>query len=159
MKNKTSIIISNTFQKCLDDPNRKPNKLWVDKGSRFYSRPMKLWLQDKNIKMHSISNEGKHVVAERFIGTLKKKFYKYLTPISRNVYIDESADKINEYNNTYHRTIKMQPIDIKSGIYINFVVEHIEKDPKCEVGYYVVISKYSNSFAKAYTSNCSEEVF
>ena len=81
--------------------------------------------------MHSISNEGKHVVAERFIRTLKKKFYKYLTPISRNVYIDESADIIIEYNNTYHRATKMQPIDIKSGIYINFVVEHIEKDPKC----------------------------
>ena len=81
--------------------------------------------------MHSISNEGKHVVAERFIRTLKKKFYKYLTPISRNVYIDESADIIIEYNNTYHRTTKMQPIDIKSGICINFVVEHVEKDPKC----------------------------
>ena len=64
--------------------------------------------------MHSIHNEGKSVVAERFIRTLKKKIYKYMTSISKNVYIGKLNDKGNEYNSTYHRTIKMKPIYVKS---------------------------------------------
>ena len=67
--------------------------------------------------MHSTHNEGKSVVAERFIRTLKNKIYKYMT--SQNVYIDKLDDIVNEYNNTYHRTIKMKPIDIKDNTYIN----------------------------------------
>ena len=63
--------------------------------------------------MHSIHNEGKSVVAERFIRTLKTKIYKYMTSISKNVYIDKLDDIVNEYNNTYHRTIKMKPVDVK----------------------------------------------
>ena len=59
--------------------------------------------------MYSIHNEGKSVVAERFIRTIKNKIYKYMTSISKNVYIDKLDDIVNEYNNTYHRTIKMKP--------------------------------------------------
>ena len=68
--------------------------------------------------MFLIHNEGKSVVAERFIRTLKNKIYKYMTLISKNVYIDKLDDKVSEYNNTYHRTIKMKPIDVKdfSGV-------------------------------------------
>ena len=65
--------------------------------------------------MYSIHNEGKSVVAERFIRTLKNKIYKYMTSISKNVYIDKLDDIVNEYNNTYHRTIKMKPIDVKDN--------------------------------------------
>ena len=68
--------------------------------------------------MYSIHNEGKSVVAERFLKTLKNKIYKYLTSISKNVYIDKSDDIVDEYNNTYHRSIKMKPVDIKDNIYI-----------------------------------------
>ena len=60
--------------------------------------------------MYLIHNEGKSVVAERFIRTLKTKIYKYMTSISKNVYIDTLDDTVNEYNYTYHRTIKMKPI-------------------------------------------------
>ena len=63
--------------------------------------------------MYSIHNEGKSVVAERFIRTLKNKIYKYMTAISKNAYIDKLDDIVNEYNNTYHRTIKMKPVDLK----------------------------------------------
>ena len=69
--------------------------------------------------MYSIHNEGKSVVAERFMRTLKTKIYKYMTSISKNVYIDELDDIVNEYNNTYHRTIKMKPVDIKDNTYID----------------------------------------
>ena len=62
--------------------------------------------------MYSIHNEGKSVVGERFFRTLKTKIYKYMTSVSKNVYIDKLGDIINEYNNTYHRTIKMKPVDV-----------------------------------------------
>ena len=63
--------------------------------------------------MYSTNNEGKSVVAERFIRTLKSKIYKHMTSISKNVYIDTLDDIVNEYNNAYHTTIKMKPIDVK----------------------------------------------
>ena len=63
------------FQKILDESGRKPNKIWVDKGSEFYNRSRKSWLQDNDTEMYSTHNEGKSVVAARFIRTLKNKFY------------------------------------------------------------------------------------
>ena len=68
---------------------------------------MKPWLQDKNMEMHSIHNEGKSVVAEKFIRTLKNNIYKYMISISKNVYVDKLDDIVNKYNNTYHRTISL----------------------------------------------------
>ena len=70
--------------------------------------------------MYSIHNEGKSFVAERFIKTLKTKIHKYTTSISKNVYIDKLDDIVNEYNNTYHRTIKMKPVDAKDNTFIDF---------------------------------------
>ena len=69
--------------------------------------------------MHSTHSEGKSVAAERFIRIIKNKIYKYMTSISKNVYIDKLDDIVNEYNNTYHRTIKIKPIDVKGNTYIN----------------------------------------
>ena len=84
--------------------------------------------------MYSIRNEGKSVVAERFIRTLKNKIYKHMTPISKNVYINKLDDIINEYNKTYHRTIKMKPVDVKDNTYIDFKKEVNDKDPKFKIG-------------------------
>ena len=109
--------------------------------------------------MYSTYNEGKSVVAERFIRTLKNKIYKYLTSISKNVYIDELDDIVNKYNNTYHRAIKMKPVDVKDNTYINIDKGVNDKDPKFKVGDRVRISKYKNIFAKDYTPNWSEEIF
>ena len=109
--------------------------------------------------MYSTHNEGKSVVAERFIRKLKNKIYKYMILISKNVYIDKLDDIVNEYNNTYHRTIKMKPIDVKDNTHINTDKEVNDKDPKFKVGDHLRISKYKNIFAKGYTPNWSEEVF
>ena len=109
--------------------------------------------------MYSIHNEGKSVVAERFIRTLKSKIYKYVTSISKNVYIDKLDDIVDEYNNTYHATIKMKPIDIKDNTYINTDKEINDKGPRFKVGDHVRISKYKNIFAKGYNPNLSKEVF
>ena len=112
MKDKKGVSIVNAFQKILDDSKRKPNKIWVDKGSKFYNRSMKLWLEKNDIEIYSTHNEGKSVVAEKFIGAIKNKIYRYTRSISKNVYIDKLDDIVDEYNNTYHRTIKMKPIDV-----------------------------------------------
>ena len=98
--------------------------------------------------MYSTHNERKSVVAERFIRTLKNKIYKYMTSISKNVYIDQLNDIVNEYDNTYHRKIKMKPIDVKDNTYINTDKEVNDKDPKFKVGDHVRKSKYKNIFAK-----------
>ena len=82
-----------------------------------------------------------------------------MTSISKNVYINKLNTIVNKYNNTYHTTIKMKPIDVKDNTYINTNKEINYKDPKFKVGDYVRISKYKNIFAKGYMPNWSEEVF
>ena len=84
--------------------------------------------------MYSTHNTGKSVIAERFIRTLKNKIYKYMTSISKNVYIDKLEDIVNECNNTYHRAIKMKPIDVKDNAYIDFGKDVNDNDPKFKVG-------------------------
>ena len=123
-KKQKGATITNAFQRILNDSKRKRNKIWVDKGSEFYSRSMKSWLQDNDVKVYSTHNEGKSVVAERFIRTLKIKIYKYMTSISKKLYIDKLDDIVNKYNNTYHRTIKMNPTEVKDNTYIDFGKEY-----------------------------------
>ena len=101
--------------------------------------------------MYSPHIEGKSVVAERFIRTIKNKIYKRMTSISKNVYIDKLDDIVNEYNNTKQRTTKMKPIDVKDNTYIDFGKEVNDNDPKFKVGDPVSISKYKNIFTKGYT--------
>ena len=87
--------------------------------------------------MYSIHNEGKSVVAERFIRTLRTKIYKYMTSISKNVYNDKLD--VNEYNNAYHITIKMKQIDVKDNTYIDSIKEVNDEDRKFKVGDHVRI--------------------
>ena len=159
LKDKKGISIFKGFQIILKQSNRKPNKIWVDKGSEFYNAYFKKRLRDNDIVMYSTHNVGKSVVAERFIRTLKSKIYKYMTSISKNLHIDKLDDIVDEYNNTYHTTIKMKPINVKDNTYINTDKEINNKDPKFKVGDRVRISKYKNIFAKGYMPNWSEEVF
>ena len=81
------ITITNAFQKILKESNRKQNKIWIDTGSESYNRSMKSWLEKKCIEIYSADNEGKSVIAERLIRTLKTKIYKYINSVSKNVYI------------------------------------------------------------------------
>ena len=116
LDDKKGITINNAFQKILDQSNRNPNKIWVDKDSEFWNSTMKSWLQDDGIEVHSTHNVGKSVVAERFIRTVENKIYKYMTSILKNEYINRLDDIVNEYSNTYYTTIKMKPINVKSRI-------------------------------------------
>ena len=158
LKDKKGISIVDTFNKIIKQSNRKPNKIWVDQGGEFYNHNFKKWLSDNNIIMYSTYNEGKSVVAERFIRTLKNKLYKHLTASGKNVSYDVLHDVVNKYNNTKHSTIKMKPIDVRDNKRV-YIDEHNEKDSRFKVGDRVRISKFKNIFAKGYTPNWSREIF
>ena len=81
MKDKKGVSIVKALQSILKDSNRKPNKIWVNKGSEFYNISSKKWLQENDIVMYSAHNEGKSVVADRLIRELNNKTYKYMTSI------------------------------------------------------------------------------
>ena len=177
LKDKKGISIVNAFNKIIKQSNRKPNKMWVDQGGEFYNLVFKKWLSDNDIIIYSTFNEGKSVVAKRFIRTLKSKLYKHMTATGKNVYYDVFDDVVNEYNNTKHNTIKMKPKDVKnytaelssleraaksSAIARNkrvYIDEHNKKDSRFKVGDRVRISKFKNIFAKGYTPNWSKEIF
>ena len=109
--------------------------------------------------MYSTYNEGKFAVTQIFIRTLKNKIYKHMTTVSKNVYFDVLDYFVDKYNNTYHRTIRMKPIDIKFDYCAEYNVDPNDKDPKFIIGVYDRISEYKNIFAKGYAPNWSEEVF
>ena len=109
--------------------------------------------------MYSTHNEGKSVVTERLIRTLKNKIYKHMTAFSKNVYFNVLDDIVDKYSNTYTRTIKIKPIDVKNDSFAEYNEESNEKDRKFKVGDLVRISKYKNVFAKGYKPNWSEEIF
>ena len=109
--------------------------------------------------MYSTYSEGKSVVAERFIRTLKNKIYKHMTAISKNVYFDVLDDIVSKYNITVHKTIKMKPVDVTDDSYAECNENFNKKDPQFKVGDHAKISKYKNIFAKGYAPYWSEEVF
>ena len=109
--------------------------------------------------MYSTYNDGKSVVAERFIRSLKNKLSKHMTAISKNIYFDVLHDIADKYSNTVHRTIKMKPIDVTDVSYAEYYEDFNKKYPKFKVRDHVRISKYKNIFAKGYAPNLSEEVF
>ena len=96
-KDNKGITITNAFKKNLNESDRKPNKLWVDKGCKFYNRSMKSWLEEIDIEMYSTHNEGKSVVAERSARTLENKIYKYMTSISKNIKIHKLDDIVIKF--------------------------------------------------------------
>ena len=157
-KDKKGISVTNGFNKIIKQSGRKPNKIWVDQGSEFYNYVFKRWLSRNNIIMYSTYNEGKSVVAERFIRTLKNKLYKHMTATVKNIYYDVLDDIVNEYNNTKHNTIKMNPKDVGNNKRV-YIDEHNEKRSRFNVGDRVRISEFKNIFAKGYTPNWSREIF
>ena len=104
--------------------------------------------------MYSTHNEEKSVVAVRFIRTLRTKIYKYMTSLSKYVFIDKLDDAVSKYNNTYQSTIKKKPVHVENDTYIDFKKEVNDVDPKFKVGDHVRISKFS--FAKGYMPNWLE---
>ena len=101
--------------------------------------------------MYSTHNEGKSVIAERFLRTLKHKIYKHMTIVGKNVYFNVLDNIVDKYNNTYHSLIKMKPKDVTDSAFVEYSEEFNLKNPKFKVGDHVRILKYKNVFAKGYT--------
>ena len=116
--------------------------MWVDNGKKFYNNKFKNFLKENDIEMYSTFNEGKYVVAERFIKTLKNKIYKHMTAIGKNVYFNVLYDIVKDYNNTIHNSIKMKSKDVQNNNLTEYIEEFNKKDPKFKVG--VTISKCNN---------------
>ena len=158
LKDKKGISIVNAFDKIIKQSNRKPNKICVDQGREFYNHVFKRWLSVNDIIMYSTFNEGKSVVAERFIRTLKNKLYKHMTATGKNLYYNILDDIVNKYNNTWRNSIKMKPRDVKDDNKRVYIDEHNKKDSRFNVGDRVRTSKFKNIFAKGYTPNLSKEI-
>ena len=118
IKDKKGTSIVNAFKKIIS--KRKPNKIWVNEGSEFYNNTFKNFLKINNIELYATYNEGKSVVAVRFIRTLKNWIFKHMTGISKNVNFDVLDDIVNKYNNTVHKTIKTKPIDVMCDYYAEY---------------------------------------
>ena len=159
LKDKKGISITNAFNKIIKQSNRKPNKILVDQGGEFYNHVFNKWLSDNDIIMYSVFNEGKSVVVERFIRTLKNKLYKHMTATGTNEYFDVLDDVVNEYNNTNHNTIKVKPKDVKNDNNRVYIDEYNKKSARFNVNDRVRISRFKNIFAKVYTPNWSKEIF
>ena len=140
LKDKRGISIINAFQKIISE-GRKPNKIQVVQGSKFYNELLKRFLKINNIEMYSTYNERKYVVAERFIRTLKNKIFKHMAAVSRNVYFDVLDIIVDKYNNTVYRSIKMKPMEVTSNFYAEYNEDANEKDTKFKVGDHIRISK------------------
>ena len=137
LKDKIGISIVNAFQKIISKNGKaeskgrwKTNKISVDQGAEFDNKLFKRFLKINNIEIYSTYNEGKSVVAERLIRTLKSKIFKHMTAVSKIVYFDVLDDIVNKYNNTVHRTIKMELIDVTSDSYAECNEDFNKKDPK-----------------------------
>ena len=128
LKDKKGVTITNAFQKMLKESSRcrqsqyegrKTNRIWVDKGSEFCNNSFKNWLKDNDIEMYSIHKE-ENLLLLKDLRELQRLKSKYMTSISKNVYIRKLDDIVNECNNTCHRAIKMKPVDVKDNTYIDF---------------------------------------
>ena len=160
MNDEKGIAITNAFHKLLKESNCKSTKIWVDKGSEFYSRSMKLMLEKNNIEIFWTYNEKIFCCCWKIYYNLKEyKMQNCMTPNSKNIYIDKLDDIVSKYHKKCNGTINMNLVDVKSSTYVDSSKEINDKDNKFKSEYTVSISKYRTIFAKSYVQNWFEEVF
>ena len=163
LKDKKGITIKNALQKIFKQ--RKPKFLWTDRGTEFYNKQVETLLNENNIKLYSTNNsEIKSSVVERFNRTFKNMMYKKFTENNNTIFYNILDELVNNYNNKYHSTIKMSPIEGSKKInekkirnIYNF--EKTNKLGKFKIGDRVRISLEKNIFEKSYETNWTEEIF
>ena len=160
LKDKTGKSVASALKTIFKE--RKPEKMWVDKGKEFYNKDVK-----ELIELYSTENEEKSSVVERWIRAMKEKMWKYFTDNNTNVYIDILPDIVKDYNNTRHSSIKMTPVEASEkkneltvwrNLYPNRL-DILDINPKFSVGDKVRISKKKELFEKGYTTRWTEEIF
>ena len=164
LKNKTGDEVTKAFTEIFKT-GRHPEKIWVDNGKEFYNKTLKSFLKLHNVELYSTQNEEKSCVVERFNRTLKEKMFKYFTAFNTTKYYDVLSDILLEYNNSFHNTIKMTPVEgskkeNEKDIYQRvFSFVECQDKPKFKVGDRVRITKYKKHFEKGFTSNWTTEIF
>lgn len=164
IKDKTGKLVTEAFKSILHNKN-KPINLQTDNGKEFYNKDFQNLMKEHNINHYSTYSDKKAAIVERFNRTLKEKMWKEFSKRGTYKWIDILDDLTKEYNNTYHNTIKMKPIEVNkenekeilNNIYNDNNVKNIK--PKFKLNEYVRISKYKGIFEKGYTPNWSMEVF
>ena len=167
LKDKKGSSITTAFADIIKKYKRKPEYLWVDKGSEFYNKTFKEWLLQNDIDLYSTFNEGKAVVIERFNRTLKSRMYKQFTIQNNTIWYNIIEKLVNDYNETKHGSIQLTPVEAskkkhQGTVYFNLYgdIEASKQKPKFKIGDEVRISKFKRKvFDKGYTPNWSEEIF
>ena len=158
LKDKTGKSVASALKTIFEE--RKPEKMWVDKGKEFYNKDIK-----ELIELYSTENEEKSSVVERWIRTMKEKMWKYFTDNNTNHYVDILPDLVEDYNNTKHSSIKMTPVEASKNeltVWRNLYPDRLKKidiNPKFSIGDKVRISKKKTTFEKGYTTRWTEEIF
>ena len=162
-KDKKGITIKNALEKIFKQ--RKPKFLWTDRGTEFYNKQVQDLLNENNIKLYSTNNsEIKSAVIERFNRTFKNMMYKKFTENNNTIFYNILDELVNNYNNKYHSTIKMTPIEGSKKVNENKIkniynFEKTKKPGKFKIGDKVRISLEKNIFEKGYETNWTQEIF
>jgi len=164
LKSKPQHEVAAAFTKLF--LKNKPDKLWTDQGSEFINKSFKKFLNEHNIEIYHVHNEGKACVIERFNRTLGNIIQQHLTSTSSNNYVNKLQQFINEYNNKNHATIKMTPLQGTDPAHSNLVLYNTHKndkvniyEPKFKVGDRVRIYSYKTKFDKGTKANWTREIF
>ena len=160
LKDKKGKTVAEALKNIFEE--RKPEKLWTDKGTEFYNKDVK-----KLLEIYSTENEEKSSIVERWIRTMKEKIWKYFTDNNTYTYIDVLPELVEDYNNTVHSSIKMTPIEASKKkneftVWRNLYPDRLkihELTPKFSVGDEVRISKKKKTYEKGYTTRWTEEIF
>ena len=163
-------MISDAFEDILKKSGRKPSKLWSDNGGEFVNRYFERMLKTHNIERYSVESELKAISIERFNRTLMENISKMFTERGNKRYIDEIQNIVNEYNNSYHSSIKMSPIEASKPQHEGIVYYNLynkrrremmkrSNKHKFKVNDIVRISKYKKHFEKGYSKRCTDELF
>ena len=166
LKTKKSEEIINSFKDIFKKSKRKPSMIQSDQGTEFTNNQTQTFFKNNNIKWyHTYNRDIKCSICERYNRTILNKIYKNFTLNNNTIWINNLDKLVNEYNNSYHRSIKMKPIDaskksnennVRNNLY-NF--KYTNKKPKFSIGDRVRVSLLKNTFEKSYTSNWSQEIF
>ena len=165
LKNKSSESIIEAFKKLFI--NVKPRKLWTDQGTEFTNNRFQDFLQQNNIGLYHVYNEGKACVVERLNRTIGELIAKHMTRTNSNNYVNKLQELIDKYNHTYNRSIGMSPFEASKTeniakvfrtLYPHKTNKKTEK-PKFKVGDRVRIYKYKNKFEKGSAQNWTKEIF
>jgi len=164
LKNKSGKEVENGFKNIFAE-GRVPEKIWADKGREYYNKDVKYLLKKEGVELYSTENEEKSSVVERWNRTMKSNMYKYFTANLTRTYLDVLPEMVEKYNNTYHRSIKMTPVQASNPknsekVYFNLYKNMPEKtEPKFQIGDRVRIFKKKNIFDKGFTTNWTKELF